>query len=277
MVYVAIALFVGFAAFFFVGMRAVSRSTQFVIDERLAIAETVAAQLSRESEHVLPDTEANFEHLTPGADSAALEDAVARALGHFATVDRFVFFDVISVWLLDASGRLIAEAPQGAYEAQAGGMLFSGPVAAPTILWPERSDGRLFFSAALPIKSATGEIWARAVVNTKGRDIRSDFVPTGTLAGQESQQVSPSSTYHLEVITTSGTAVVGIGPDEKVGEQNWPSPETFSRNSCSSPPLASPSPWSWHGSRHEGWSGRPSFLLQRRSAWPEASYSLPSG
>ncbi len=117
MAYVAVGLFIGFAAFFFVGMRAVRRSTQFVFEERLAIAEKVAAELGNQIDHVIPDAEERLAGLTPQASKASLDDAADRARRHFIRVDRFAFFDVDSLWLVDATGTLLAEAPAGSYKA----------------------------------------------------------------------------------------------------------------------------------------------------------------
>jgi hypothetical protein len=47
MVYVAVGQLVAFATFLFLGLRAVTQSTELVFDERLAIAQNVVATLGQ--------------------------------------------------------------------------------------------------------------------------------------------------------------------------------------------------------------------------------------
>ena len=224
MAYVAIGLFIGFAAFFFVGMRAVRRSTQFVFEERLAIAEKVAAELGDQIDHVIPDAEERFSGLTPQASRASLDDAAARARRHFTRVDRFAFFDVESLWLVDPTGTLLAEAPAGSYEVfeaeDSPIRTISAATGVSGTVWPEHPGG-LMFSAIVPLKNTAEERWAYAVINMKGRDVRRPFISIGLQAAPESgEQLSPTSLYHLEVLASSGIVVAGYGPDENAARQS---------------------------------------------------------
>lgn len=239
MAYVAVGLLLTFALFFFVGMRAMGRSTEFILDERLAIAASVAAELADEVDHVIPDTEEQFAQYSQDGEPMSSTHA-ARTLRHFNEVDRFSFFDVVSLWLIDASGSLVAEAPEGSHASTNSPDLASvASVAVAQVIWPEHSagdDSRLFFSAVVPLRNRAGEIWAHAVVNTEGRDARGPFVPIGFReAGDVDERAPPISQYHLELVARSGSVVLGIGPDEYVGEQSphfavirdWFSTRTF--------------------------------------------------
>ena len=223
MAYVAVGLFIGFAAFFFVGMRAVKRSTQFVFDERLAIAEKVAAELSDEIDEVARDTEERLVDLAPHSGRASFEDTLDGARRHFALVDRFAFFDVTSLWLVDATGGLLAETPEGSYRAEDSLVRTAGTFpAVPRTVWPERPHDEILFSTIVPLGGGpAGAGWAYAVVNVKGRDVRDPFISVGLAdARNDNEGLSQLSLYHLEVLDPSGKVVVGFGPDENAGRQS---------------------------------------------------------
>jgi two-component system sensor histidine kinase UhpB len=220
MTYVALGLFAVFAAFLYLGMRAVQQGTRLVFEERLAIVSSVAAALGREIQHIIPDVEEQVAGLHPEADPAQLEAALNDTYLHLTTRDDFTFFRVEGIWLLDNLGRSMVAAPRSA-------ALNKTPPPVPPydsadgqarVVWPETPGSGRFLSVVVPLVDENGAVWGRVVVDTRGRNSRDTFVPFGSLANRDDgSYVPPISAYHMEVLGPTGLVILGVGPDEVVG------------------------------------------------------------
>ena len=220
MMYVAAGLFAVFAAFLYLGMRAVQQGTQLVFEERLAIVSSVAAALGREIEHIIPDVEEQVAGLHPEAEPEQLEAALSDIYDHLTTRDDFTFFRVEGIWLLDNSGGSLVAAPRSA-------ALNKTPPPVPPydpddgqsrVVWPDEPGGERFLSVVVPLVDHNGAAWGRVVVDTRGRNSRDTFVPFGSLANRDDgPYVPPISAYHMEVLSPTGMVILGVGPDEIVG------------------------------------------------------------
>jgi len=223
MAYVAIGLLAVSGTFLYLGLRAVDQSTQLVFDERLAIAQNVAAALARETDHLIPDVEEQVVALTSDADVALLEATVADTYAHLTTADDFVFFSIDGVWLVDDRGESLAAAPRSAALNKTPPSL---PPSEPSedrarLVWPEEAGSGRFLTVVVPLLNEDGSVWARMLVDTRGRNTRENFVPSGFRVDREDEgYVAPISEYHMEVVGPAGTVILGVGPDEEVGARS---------------------------------------------------------
>jgi len=219
MAYVTAGLVGAVAAFLFVGLRAVGDSTDLVFDERLAIAQNVAAALGREIEHVVPDIEEETGSLTATAASEELEATLDEIYLHLTGADDFAFIEIGGVWLVDGTGDALAIARNSAAAEQPVPTAVSGSAeGVARIVWPEEGSNPRLLMAVVPVRGNTGSAWAWVVVEGFGQNGQGMFVPFGLPApGDTEADVSPLSEYHLEVMTESGTVVLAVGPDETVG------------------------------------------------------------
>ena len=230
MLYVAVGLAIMFGAFSYIGMQAVRQSTDLVFEERLAIAQGVAAAVGRDFDHVMGDIEEDMAEVTPGADRTMLEAALRTAFFHVSKADTFAFFEVSGARIVDSEGRVLAGASEDSPLAD---LAVTPPSSAlrqaiaagrePVVFWPEDAEAGQFASVSVPLSGPSGDVWSWVVVDTEGFNSTEPFVPFGLLRLDEGQTPTRAddlpryAQYHLEVLTPSGTTVLGIGPDEPPG------------------------------------------------------------
>ena len=172
MLYVAMGLVLMFGAFSYIGVQAVHRATDLVFDQRLAMAQSVAAGLSEDFDHVRRDALEETGALGRGTDATVLEEATHRALVHLAGIDRFTFFIVDGVWLVDTRGEVLTSAPRDSGKARpvplpATAAWASDAVCEPRVLWPEDGEGGQSACISVPLTDAQGTPWARLLISAK--------------------------------------------------------------------------------------------------------------
>ncbi|MBI4310544.1 MAG: HAMP domain-containing protein [Chloroflexi bacterium] len=229
MLYVTVGLVIMFGAFFYLGMQAAQRSTALVFEERLVTAEGVAGALASDFAHVIRDVPTHAAIAAPDSGPAGPEAIAQHLLRYLSEGDVFGFFKVSGVWLLDTEGRTLADAPQGSLQTfgeMLPDLLANGAMAGdrPHVLWSQAGQQGSFATICVPLRDAAGNIWAWALVNTVGFNSTQPFVPFGLngLRSNERQAQIPhpsaKAEYHLEVLAASGIVVIGVGPDEEIGE-----------------------------------------------------------
>ncbi len=229
MLYVTLGLVIMFGAFFYLGTQAVQRSTALVFEERLVTAEGVTGALASDFAHVIRDVPTHVAIAASDSGKAGLEAIAQHVYLYLAEVDAFGFFKVSGFWLLDAEGRILADAPPESLrtnEEMLLDLLANGAVAgnSPHVLWSQAGQPGSFVTISIPLRDATGSIWAWALVNTVGFNSTQPFVPVGRNGVRPNEQqtqtpyISAKAEYHLEVLAPSGIVVIGVGPDEEVGQ-----------------------------------------------------------
>ncbi|MEE8362776.1 MAG: ATP-binding protein [Dehalococcoidia bacterium] len=229
MLYVTLGLVVMFGGFSLIGMQAVNRGRQLAFEERLAIAESVAASLAGELGHVVRDTAEDMEGLTPGASKAALQGATEKAYRHLAATDEFSFFSVTAVAMFDSAGRFITAAPSDApfvgaraLEVVGTEAVAAGPAA--RVIWLGEGEWRSP-CLSIPLIDARGGTWARMLVHIEGVRSHEPFVPFGMLNLSLSETAVPGelsrrAQYHLEVLSASGRTLLSAGFDKTPGPES---------------------------------------------------------
>lgn len=213
-VYIIVGLALLLGAFSFVGIRAIQKSTELVLQERLAIAQSVASGFARDFHHISTGmVQDAFRETGPDDDDAAYNAAVEDTYRRLSSPGSFAFFRVTRVTLFDAAGETVATSASDA------GHLAPTPPAVDTTVasWVESNDPESFVSLIVPLKDGEGNTWSRVVVSTIGLNSDEDFVPFSVSLGSstsESDDLSNQSRYHLEVLTSTGTTILAIGPDE---------------------------------------------------------------
>ena len=228
MLYVGIGLVIIFVSLFVVGTQAIDKGTDLVFAERLGIAQNIAAALANDFDHASRDTEEELAALGPDASADTMDALVRETLVHLAEVDDFSFFKVTDATLLDSAGRVMVSTwtdsagppPVPAVSLDASGA--SGPWAYAV----EEGGGTGFVLIVVPLSRADGSTWASVVLYTEASSSSDPFVPYGMLGfsadDRPDEAVEPpeQTHYHLEVLSWSGTTLLGIGSDEIVGSQS---------------------------------------------------------
>lgn len=235
MLYVIVGLALMFGALAVLDLRAISRATDLVYQERLTTAYTTAGIFDRDFARVAGDV------LETAQESGVLAapvraGAAADLLDHLDRTDPYAFFGTSGVWLLDSAGNLLDEAglPRSGAGANGTGSAtgiarlqslaagLRGAYAVSEALAPVA--GRIPFASIAVRLGANGDMTAPiAVINTVSNDSSSDFVPAwygspNAAAGGVAAGTSDAAAYHLEVVDPSGIAILGIGADELPGE-----------------------------------------------------------
>lgn len=230
MLYVTLGLVVMFAAFSWLGLQALDRSTDAAFAQRLVIAQSVAAFMSGELNHAALDAKAAMSRLSPESGDAETEAAVAETLHHMTGVYSYAFFTVTSVSLVDSSGLVLAVAPEGhtpsgRLEPASTGARPPGSSQDTRILWSDDGRPGQFVTVSVPLAASGGEVWARVLVDTAAESSSEPFVLLNFLDpalddSAQGQELEEQAEYHLEVLTPTGITVLGIGPEEYPGGES---------------------------------------------------------
>jgi signal transduction histidine kinase len=231
MAYVTIGLLLLFGGFSYLGVQAVGRSAELVAEERLASARGIAFGIGQDLGLLAKDVEEKTSTITADVGGIALTRRLHEASSYLTSSDGYPFFRVTGLSLLDSGGRVLASTSPDTVKPDQQGLRFeltqslvgqSGP----RVLWLEDGHPDQFATVAVPLVNAQGETWSWAVVGTEVVRRPYPFLAFGLfdpMAGEEPIQVDwwpKQARYHLEVVTFSGTTVLGIGPDEHVGHQS---------------------------------------------------------
>ncbi len=229
MLYVTVGLAAMFGGFAYLGFRAVGEATQLVYEERLSIAYTTAGIVERDLLHMARDVDEAFATLDPSAGALAVEASQLRT--HLAQTDPFPFFRVTGVWVLGTSGATIASSgdPPAGSAQQLASVIAAGretgesrytviPAVAPA------SDGVAFATLVVRPSLPAGSPILLVAVHAVSINTSASYVPTTYWRGASSTVTGPAAgaradaSYHLEILDPSGTAVLGVGADERPGE-----------------------------------------------------------
>ncbi len=223
MLYVTLGLAVMFGTLAFLGLAAIDEATRLVFQERLSTAYTTAGIIERDFARIATDVQQTSRELTavsgPGGPGLA-----ADLLEHFARANRYPFFEVSGIWLLDPAGDVVdaaglpvpADVPQGA----ANELVTTHPEPYAVVRPIAPAPGAFAFATVLVRMS--GVPAAVALVHTTSVNGTADYIPAtyGRAAGPvaASPQGDAAESYHLEVVDPDGTAVLGVGKDEVPGQ-----------------------------------------------------------
>lgn len=232
MLYVLIGLAIMFGGFVFLGLRSIEQATELVYRERLSTAYTIAGILERDFLHVARDVQESGRQLRE-EDGQRLEIAGRRLLSHLAETDPFRFFHVTGVWVLDAEGRLLAEAGAPSHSVNDASAPITSDMAnisgsqfvvLPTV--HALAEGVHFATVAVRVAGQTGLASRVVAVHLAGANSSGPYVPTfdwtpelGTSAASPRPE-NPQVTYHLEIVSPEGFVVLGIGEDERPGARS---------------------------------------------------------
>lgn len=233
MLYVTVGLTVMFGVVAVLGLDAIEEATELVYSERLTTAQTTAGTIVREFAQVAAEVDEARQDLFPRPGSAAPVGTAARLLSRLErTPELYRFIRVSGVWLLDDSGRLLEKA--GEPRAAEGGPQLPG---ADLDSLPD--DGFSIIAGVGTVKGAlpfavvvvrvggsSGDTGLIVAVHIVAINSIRPFLPTAGAYQPEQAAVSPgrasdAAEYHLEIVGPDGTVLLGIGPDEYLGQ---PSP-----------------------------------------------------
>lgn len=232
MLYVAVGLVAMFGALAYLGMQAIGQATELVYEERLGIAYMTARTLERDFVHVARDVLEMEPELTVTPPGSQADAVAGRLLRHLSSTDPFPFFRVSAVWLLDPGGQVIGAAPRQALDAvgDRAPLLLSGPAEPgqfallPAATWSR--EGVVLATIAVPLAGASGPAQRVVAVQCLSLNSTSPYVPFSALGidfsgvATGNQQTDWQAKYHLEVVDAGGTAVLGIGEDERPGQRS---------------------------------------------------------
>lgn len=229
MLYVTIGLAAMFGGFAYLGFRAVGEATQLVYTERLNTAYTTAGIFERDFLHVARDVDEAFAGVgTVAAD--VLETDSDRLRRHLAETDPFPFFRVTGAWALTGSGATSAAAGEprigSADEIARVASVAAAMGDAPYAVIPavgHVSEGVPFATVVVrpsrPARSAPLIVAIHAVsINTP-----SSYDPTTYWRGAPAAAAGVGrgeAGYHMEILDPSGIAVLGVGTDERPGQES---------------------------------------------------------
>ena len=222
MLYVAAGLVLLFGLLAFVGLASIEEATQLVYQERLATAHTTSGSLERDL------TTVAIEARAAAGRSGGASGTASRLLAHFRDADGFAFFRVSGIWVVDRRGGVRGAAGQPAPPNTMGSV---GETVLSTLASSPAADYALLESfgpvagetpfAAVVVRLRDGTD-ATVVIHTTSLNSSQPFIPSiygrSNLAASSSTSGPASQAYHLEVVAPSGSAVLGIGEDERPGE-----------------------------------------------------------
>lgn len=230
MLYVGTSLVLLFGGYFIIGVGTVNRSTDMVFGERLTIAQSVAASVGQEFDHSIRDSIDELKILTTSSDQATAFSVVGEIYVHLSEIDAFTFFNVRHVILLREGGEIISAAPPFLRDTDARTFPALRSETLPTdpnlrFFWNETPDGEGVLCISRPVRDANGGVWAHLIIEMSPVDFHGSFSPFGNLersAGdhQESQIYTKQAEYYLEIMTTEGLTVGGVGPSAHAGEKS---------------------------------------------------------
>jgi signal transduction histidine kinase len=221
--YAAFGLALMFGVFAYLGFNAVDRTTQLVLQERVKLAQSVAAAVEQSLDHLVSDV---LEEVVEGAGRPppVLASELYR---HFTEVDAFALMHISGVWVLDGSGRLLGSAPNevgwGEDWAEEGQRVAREGRATVVESVSNIAGGIPFAVLAVPISDEAGAVLQVVMVHTEARSTVESFNPYTTLETASGRGLAiarggPGPVYNLEVITSDGIVVLGVGPDTTPGQ-----------------------------------------------------------
>lgn len=230
MLYVTVGLSVMFGVLALLGLRAIDQATNLVFQERLSTAYTTAGLPEQDFARLARDVGEATRQPPPGSSGAARVESAQELLDYFERVGPSPFFQVSGVWFLDAQGGLVDEAGSPSLAGTTAGLgtgrvvvgALKGQYAVLRALGPV--PGGLPFAAEAVRADATSVGGPPVVViHTVSINSRTDYVPAGY--GPPGPSATPvaspptaAEAYHLEVVDSSGIAVLGVGSDDRPGQ-----------------------------------------------------------
>ncbi len=228
MLYVAVGLVVMFGSFAFVGLQSIQQATDLVYEERLSTAYTIISILRMDFSHVARDAQEASAGLA-AADAQRQAIAAGDLLDHLSKTDPFRFFQVTGLWILDADGRFLGAAgtpvPGPDSEAAPIGAAMAKLPAGELAVLPAvggSTAGVPFVTIATRVGDTAGSAGRIVALHTVSANSSAPYDPTserllGEAGPPRARPENPRVAYHLEVISPTGLAVLGIGEDEHPG------------------------------------------------------------
>jgi signal transduction histidine kinase len=224
MLYVTLGLASMFGTLAFLGLGAIDQATRLVFQERLSTAYTTAGIIERDFGRIATDVQETSRELSAATGSGSPRLGAARLLEHFARIDPYPFFRISGIWLLDLSGDVVDAAGLPApadVPPDVGRSLVATHGDQSVVLRPVAPvPGAIAFATVLV--RLPGAQASEVLVHTASVNNSADFVPAlyGRAGGSvaDSPSGDPAERYHLEVVDTDGTAILGVGNDEVPGQ-----------------------------------------------------------
>jgi hypothetical protein len=207
MLYAAIGLALMFFGFAYLGFNAVNRTTQLVFQERVKLAQSVAAAVEQSLDHVVSDV---LEEALEGAQwpSQKLASEVFR---HLTEVDAFALMHISGAWVVDGNGMLLGAAPNemGWSEdwAQEARRVAREGRAGVTEAVSNIGGGIPFAVVSVPLLNGSGGMNRVVMVHTEARSTVEPFNPYTTLevasgGGLALAKEETGPLYQMEIVTT---------------------------------------------------------------------------
>lgn len=221
MLYVASGLVLLFGVLAFVGLTSIDEAARLVYQERLTTAHTTAGILERDLATVAVEARVAAAARNGGEPTTG---AASDLFAQFAGADEFPFFRVSGIWVFDGRGEFLDAAGQPVPPPQAGTVgriVLSSLDGDHSILRALGEVPGQFPFTAVAVRLDDGPDAGAIVVHTVSVNSNEPYVPAvhgrPGFAGA-SPPPSVTEAYHLEVVDPDGTAVLGIGQDERPGE-----------------------------------------------------------
>lgn len=223
MLYAAVGLALMFGLFAYLGFSALDRTTELVLQERVKLAQSVAAAVEQSLDHVVSDV---MEETVEGIRWPPPVLA-AELYRHLTEIDAFALMSISGVWVLDGSGRLLAASPYevgwGPDWAELARRVASAGQATVAEAVSTVGPGIPFAVVGLPLSDEGGTVQRVVLVHTQAKSSAEPFNPYTTLETASGGSLAiakgePGPFYQLEVVTDKGVVVLGVGPDTRPGE-----------------------------------------------------------
>lgn len=205
-------LVVIFGTFGYLGLEAVNRSTELALSERLALAETVAANIDGAVNYSRTELEqmASRAAIPAGAVSGAPQPPPSQPSGPNSCLtmchDRSRI-DVSTVGMTDRSGRLLSVEPHQTISLDQEKLVSPAVKAALeqgkttiTEISSPLNPGELMISIATPVRQSDGTIQGALVMEINALD---------SVAAMIGSEASQAGGYHIQVIDDKGTLLTG--------------------------------------------------------------------
>lgn len=216
--YVATGVALMLSVFAYLGLRAVRHSTDLVFEERLTLAQELAAGLSLGFAHVAKDVKEDMAGVNNQSDRLSLEKAVGLARYHVAEVDKFPLFKIGGFWLITREKQLVAEPSQPLPYDEAWITSHFNKDFSLKVLSPPTAEDRSFVYLLMPLVDTKKEVWSLALINTLASSSPQPFTPLEFLGLDTDGSEPPrQSRYILEITSPENIVLLSIGSPKPVG------------------------------------------------------------
>jgi signal transduction histidine kinase len=223
MLLVTVGLAIMFAVGGFLGSSAIDEATQLVFRERLATAHSTVAMVERDFDRLADDV--SLVAGVPGAVSLRGPQALAEAVQtHVGAQDRYPFFSVVGISVLDEAGRSIGEsgaAGRRLEDEQRSALPATGSLAIDRATWSTASETP-FVDVTVQVSAPMAPNVVGVVARTISVNSEDSFDPAthanGRAAQGSDEGSEPLDAYNLEIVDADGTTALSVGQGSPPGE-----------------------------------------------------------